>query len=170
MFWWLQQGRRLVRKEPIHISEYFIGFPPEIEAVDAVYERKSDQKIIFFVGKQYWLFAANRIHAGPRPITDFGLPYDLDHVDAVTNWGHNGRAFIFTGSIYWRLNEEETKVELDYPRDMTVWKGVPMRVDAAFTWQFDSKTSEPEFHLLSNCVSYRRFHLLFQRQQILEIR
>lgn len=129
----------MVRNEAIPISQYFEGFPKDIEKVDAVYERRSDQKIMFLVGRQYWLFSANRLYAGPKPLSDLGLPEDLDSIDAITNWGHNGRAFIFSGSIYWKLDEKEQKVELDYPRDMTVWRGVPIHLDAAFTWEFDSE-------------------------------
>lgn len=94
---------------------------------------------MFFAGEQYWLFSANRLYGGPRPLTSLGLPPDLKSIDAITNWGHNGRAYIFSGSIYWKLDESETHVETDYPRDMTVWKGVPLHIDAAFTWEFDSK-------------------------------
>ena len=120
------------------ISAYFEGFPSDIQRVDAVYERKSDQKLMFFVGRQYWLFAANRYYDGPRQITDLGLPTELDQIDAITNWGHNGRTYIFAGSFYWRLDEEERNVDQDYQRDMSVWRGVPHNIDAAFTWEFDS--------------------------------
>lgn len=108
--------------------------------MDAVYERRTDQRILFFAGRQYWVFTANRLHQGPLPLTTLGLPSNLASVDAVTDWGHNGRAFLFSGSIYWRLDEAEERAELDYPRDMTVWRGVPLHLDGAFTWQFDSAT------------------------------
>ena len=121
------------------ISHYFAGFPPEIKRVDAVYERKSDHKIMFFTGNQFWLFSANQYYDGPKPLTTLGLPHDLDKVDAVTNWGHNRHAYIFAGPIYWRLDDNEKYVLIDYPRDISVWRGVPMYIDAAFTWEFDSK-------------------------------
>lgn len=31
-----------------------------------------------------------------------------------------------------RFDEETGKVELDYPRDMSMWKGVPYNIDAVF--------------------------------------
>lgn len=151
VFWWLKPDLELVRKEPIAISQYFENFPSDIEKVDAVYERKSDQKIMFFAGKQYWLFAANKLYHGPLPLTHLGLPSDIESIDAISNWGHNGRVFIFSGSIYWRMDVEETHVELDYPRDMTVWKGIPIHLDAAFTWQFDSQFSLFNFVPSSVC-------------------
>lgn len=129
----------MIRKDPIPISQYFIGFPSDIDHVDAVYERRTDQMIMFFVGKQYWLFNSNQYHSGPIPLTYIGLPEQIEKVDAVTNWGHNGRAYLFTGPVYWRMDAEEKRVQEDYPRDISVWKGVPVHLDAAFTWTFDSK-------------------------------
>lgn len=144
MFWWVHQDQNqdlsLVRNEPILISDYFEGFPKEITKVDAFYERHVDHKIMFFVGREYYLFSANKYYSGPEPISDLGLPDSIDHVDGVTTWGSNGRTYIFTGSRYWRLDAEERQVEADYPRDMTVWSGVPKPIDAVFTWTtYDSK-------------------------------
>jgi len=34
--------------------------------------------------------------------------------------------------IIFRFDEEAGKVELDYPRDMSMWKGVPYNIDAVF--------------------------------------
>ncbi|KAI7688119.1 hypothetical protein SSS_04301 [Sarcoptes scabiei] len=139
-FWWIKNDLTLIRKEAIPIAQYFIGFPSNIERIDAVYERKSDQMIMIFVGKHYYLFNSNQYYDGPIPLTDLGLPERIENVDAVTDWGHNGRAYIFTGPVYWRLDANEKSVELDYPRDMSVWSGVPMNLDAAFTWRYDSST------------------------------
>ena len=41
--------------------------------------------------------------------------------------------------MYWRFDEEIQHVELDYPRDLSVWRGVPYSVDAAFQF-IDGKT------------------------------
>lgn len=95
---------------------------------------------MIFVGKHYYLFNSNQYYDGPIPLTDLGLPERIENVDAVTDWGHNGRAYIFTGPVYWRLDANEKSVELDYPRDMSVWSGVPMNLDAAFTWRYDSQS------------------------------
>jgi matrix metalloproteinase-16 (membrane-inserted) len=34
--------------------------------------------------------------------------------------------------MYWRFDEEIQHIELDYPRDLAMWKGVPYNVDAVF--------------------------------------
>lgn len=140
VFWWLRDNLELMRNEPVPVSQYFIGFPANITKVDAVYERRSDNMIMFFAGKHYWLFSANQYYAGPRPLTDLGLPYDLDEVDAVTDWANNGKAYIFAGSIYWKLDDSETRVRDGYPQDIGWLRSIPIKMDAAFTWPYDSAT------------------------------
>ena len=41
--------------------------------------------------------------------------------------------------MYWRFDEEEQYVELDYPRDLVMWRGIPYNIDAVFQWH-DKKT------------------------------
>ena len=41
--------------------------------------------------------------------------------------------------MYWRYDEEVQSIELDYPRDMQMWKGVPYNIDAVFQYH-DKKT------------------------------
>jgi hypothetical protein len=44
-----------------------------------------------------------------------------------------------SGSMYWRFDEEAEYIELDYPRDMSMWRGVPTPIDAVFQYT-DKKT------------------------------
>lgn len=67
-----------------------------------------------------------------RPITDFGIPMDVEKIDAVFVWGFNDRTYIISRDMYWKLNEENNYIEYDYPRDMGIWRRVPVPVDAAF--------------------------------------
>ena len=39
---------------------------------------------------------------------------------------------LVSGDMYWRLDDEAQVVELDYPRDISMWKGVPANIDAVF--------------------------------------
>lgn len=39
-----------------------------------------------------------------------------------------------TGHQYWRFDEDEMQVELDYPRDMSMWKGIGYNIDSAFQY------------------------------------
>lgn len=52
----------------------------------------------------------------------------------MTKWGYNGLIYIFSGEQYWRFDERTNRVELDYPRGMKIWKGVPTHLDAATHW------------------------------------
>lgn len=36
--------------------------------------------------------------------------------------------------MYWRFDEDIHYVELDYPRDIHMWTGVPYNIDAVFQW------------------------------------
>lgn len=50
-------------------------------------------------------------------------------------WGHNNKTYFFSGTMYWRLDDEVGNVELDYPRDMSIWRGIDYNIDAAFQWK-----------------------------------
>ena len=41
--------------------------------------------------------------------------------------------------MYWRFDETVEHVELDYPRDMSMWGGIPNNIDSVFR-SFDEKT------------------------------
>ena len=41
--------------------------------------------------------------------------------------------------MYWRYDEEVQHIELDYPRDIQMWKGVPYDIDGVFQYH-DKKT------------------------------
>ncbi|KAK6638074.1 hypothetical protein RUM44_008499 [Polyplax serrata] len=133
-------GEQGLRKEyPAEITRLWYGLPQGLTHVDAVYER-NDKKIVFFIDKMYYLFDANYLMPGyPKPIHYLGLPRELERVDAAMVWGHNGKTYFFSGTMYWRFDEEVGRVELDYPRDMSMWKGVGYNIDAVFQWK-DGKT------------------------------
>ncbi|RLU17925.1 hypothetical protein DMN91_010164 [Ooceraea biroi] len=119
---------------PAEITRLF-NLPAEIDHVDAVYERP-DKKIVFFIGRKYYVFNANNLEPGyPKPLTYLGLPASLEKIDGAMVWGHNGRTYFFSGSMYWRFDESVNYVELDYPRDMSMFAGVGNDIDAVFQWK-----------------------------------
>uniref|UniRef100_A0A147BPY1 Putative matrix metalloproteinase n=2 Tax=Ixodes ricinus TaxID=34613 RepID=A0A147BPY1_IXORI len=133
-YFWRINDNGLNPNYPVEIGVFWYNFPKNLEKIDAVYERP-DQNIAFFSGKKYWLFSGNRPLPGyPRPLTDLGLPATLTHLDAALVWGHNGKTYFFSGDKYWRYDETDRSVELDYPRHIRMWRGVPHGVDAAFQY------------------------------------
>ncbi|GAB1861325.1 Matrix metalloproteinase-2-like [Camponotus japonicus] len=119
---------------PAEITRLF-NLPLSIDHVDAVYERP-DKKIVFFVDREYYVFDAISLEAGyPKPLTNLGLPASLEKIDGAMVWGHNGRTYFFSGSMYWRFDESVNYVELDYPRDMSMFAGVGNDIDAVFQWK-----------------------------------
>ena len=52
---------------------------------------------------------------------------------------HSSSMLSFAGDKYWRYDDAVGKVELDYPRDISMWRGVPSAIDAAFQY-VDGKT------------------------------
>lgn len=78
------------------------NLPANFTHVDAVYERP-DSKIVFFIGKLFYVFTSNNLDYGyPRPLTDLGLSSSVKKIDGATVWGHNGKTFFFGGHQYWR--------------------------------------------------------------------
>lgn len=56
-----------------------------------------------FSGKEIYLFDSQHLVRGyPKKLTDLGLPENLDHVDAAMVWGHNGKTYFYSGSMYWK--------------------------------------------------------------------
>jgi len=95
-------------------------------------------RLTLAAGAHYWELTGTERHAvSGRPLTDAGLPWDVDRVDAAFVWGHNRRAYVISGSMYWKLVADagRTLVEAHtYPRDMSMWAGVPIPVDGALTY------------------------------------
>jgi len=127
------------REDPVELGAFWYGLPSDIDHVDAVYE-KQNHDIVFFVGKRFYVLSGNsQLKQGPRPLTDMKLPKTLEKVDGAMKWGHNQKTYLFSKDMYWRYDEERNEVELDYPRDISLWKGVPSNIDAVFQY-IDKKT------------------------------
>ncbi|KAM7369162.1 hypothetical protein PAMP_013455 [Pampus punctatissimus] len=132
-FWRLTREKHLVSLRPAEIHRFWRGLPPNLDSVDAVYERPGDHKIVFFKGLKYWVFKDNNVEEGyPRPISDFGLP--LEGVDAAFVWLHNDKTYFFKDNHYWRYDDHLRRMDLGYPKDSTLWKGLPTQLDDAMRW------------------------------------
>lgn len=141
--WFWRLDSRNIPLAAMHIHTFWYGLPKSVTKIDAVFERPGDKRIIFFAGDRYWVYNANQLITGfpseGRPITEFGIPADVKHIDTVFTWGFNKRTYLVSGDMYWKLDENNTYVEYDYPRDMSIWRGVPVPLNAAFKY-WDGKT------------------------------
>ncbi|XP_028975946.1 matrix metalloproteinase-25 [Esox lucius] len=142
-FWRIQRTGFLVSHNPALIKNFWIGLPTGTNKIDAVYERKSDNHIIFFIGAQYWVFKDTMALPGyPRPLAEWGMRTkdgrEVERVEAAFVWAHNGKTYLFSVGEFWRFNEgnkeEGRKLEGGYPRKATLWGGVPTEPDDIISW------------------------------------
>lgn len=54
-------------------------------------------------GNHYYLYNGNQLERGfPKPLTNLGLPESLEKIDGAMVWGHNGKTYFFSGTMYWK--------------------------------------------------------------------
>ncbi|TNN54272.1 Matrix metalloproteinase-25 [Liparis tanakae] len=144
-FWRTKRDGSLVSLNPAQIKNFWIGLPQGTTKVDAVYERKSDSTIIFFIGPQYWVFKDTVAMSGyPRPLSEWGMRsrggVPVDRVEAAFIWAHNGKTYLFSAGEFWRFDDSREgehvtrQPEAGYPRDTGVWGGVPTHMDDVISW------------------------------------
>ncbi|PNJ17133.1 matrix metalloproteinase-17 isoform X2 [Pongo pygmaeus] len=132
-FWRLTRDRHLVSLQPAQMHRFWRGLPLHLDSVDAVYERTSDHKIVFFKGDRYWVFKDNNVEEGyPRPVSDFSLP--PGGIDAAFSWAHNDRTYFFKDQLYWRYDDHTRRMDPGYPAQSPLWRGVPSTLDDAMRW------------------------------------
>lgn len=102
------------------------------------YLRQIKKTLEFLIlGRYYYVFHSDRLEYGPRPIEDLGLvprknDAKIDKIDAAFMFGPFNKTFIISNKIYWVIDKETGKAELDYPRFPTFFKGVSFPIDSAF--------------------------------------
>ncbi|XP_078286568.1 matrix metalloproteinase-25-like [Rhinoraja longicauda] len=127
-FWRMQRAGNLVSLNPAQIHNFWRGLPADLTKIDSVYERMTDNKIVFFIKAQYWVFTNTQVEQGyPQSIRDFELP--VDSVDGAFIWPHNGKTYFFKGDEFWRYDEQRRRMDLGYPKKVGLWKGVPPDLD-----------------------------------------
>ncbi|XP_041038242.1 matrix metalloproteinase-17-like [Carcharodon carcharias] len=129
----MQHTGNLVSLNAAQIRNFWQGFPEDLTKIDTVYERMTDNKIVFFIGNRYWVFSNTIVDPGyPRYISDFGLP--VESIDAAFVWPHNGRTYFFKGDNFWRYDEQGRKMDAGYPKKLSLWKGVEAKLDGVMGW------------------------------------
>lgn len=80
----------------------------------------------------------------PRPLSEWGMKTKngvlVDRVDAAFIWAHNGKTYLFSSGEFWRFDESRkgeqvnSKPDPGYPRDNSLWAGVPSDMDDIISW------------------------------------
>ena len=88
---------------------------------------------------RYWIYDNNfrRIVRSAR-LSNFiknSKATGLDRIDAAMVWDGNSRVYFFRKDKYWRYNEARKEIDPDYPKSISVWRGVKSPVDAVFSWK-----------------------------------
>lgn len=93
----------------------------------------------------------------PRPLSDWGMRrksgLPVDRVEAAFIWAHNGKTYLFSDGEFWRFDESRKgkqmnmQPELGYPRDNSLWVGVPSHMDDVISWG-EGEFSENIAHFL----------------------
>lgn len=101
-YFWRIGDNGLMPGYPAEIIRLWRNLPNDLTHVDAVYERP-DNKIVFFIGRQYYVYSGNQMEWGyPKSIAELGLPPTLGKIDGAMVWGHNGQTYFYSGNLYWR--------------------------------------------------------------------
>ncbi|XP_063077613.1 matrix metalloproteinase-25 [Engraulis encrasicolus] len=142
-FWRREHSGSLLSLAPAEIKNFWIGLPDNNQKIDAVYER-SDSKIIFFSGSNYWVFENTKALPGyPRHISDWGMKHSdgrpVTSVEAAFVWAHNGRTFLFSGGEFWGFSNGKD-IQLQgpdegYPKGASLWKGMPSHPDDIISYR-----------------------------------
>nr|XP_039269773.1 matrix metalloproteinase-24-like [Styela clava] len=109
---------------PVSIASLW---PAVKSGVSAVFENPSDHTIVVIKGKKYYEYdvLAPRFS---RRLKRMGV-FEND-IDAAIWWYRIHDPYLFKGDKYWRL--ENDRVAAGYPKNISVWEGVPADLDAAF--------------------------------------
>ncbi|KAH0623211.1 hypothetical protein JD844_031275 [Phrynosoma platyrhinos] len=152
-FWRLTQSRHLTSLRPALITGFWRGLPSTLRKVNAVYERHTDHRILFFSGPLYWVFKDNGVEEGyPRPVTDFGLPQG--GIDGAFSWPPDRKTYFFKGDLHWSYDEATGHTEEGFPFQRAPWEHFPTSIDAVLSendgtlyafkgkeyWKFDQHT------------------------------
>ncbi|WKX99637.1 hypothetical protein Q1695_014485 [Nippostrongylus brasiliensis] len=116
---------------PNPISVVFPGLPAKVDAAVEI-----QGQIWIFSGNHYWIFSAQRLLDGPRPLTDLGLPAYLQRIRLAYQWHYFDppATYLWADHDYWKLDLRARKVEDSYARRISLnWKHVPQRATAAFS-------------------------------------
>ncbi|XP_063816534.1 matrix metalloproteinase-9 [Pseudophryne corroboree] len=115
----------------LKISDTWPALPANI---DTAFQDPKSKKIFFFSGRKFWQYTGNTV-LGPRSLEKLGLDKNVDKIlGAITR--DNGKALLFNGENYWRLDVKSEAIDRGYPQNTGEdFPGVPTDSHEVFVYQ-----------------------------------
>ncbi|KAG8446571.1 hypothetical protein GDO86_014139 [Hymenochirus boettgeri] len=128
LYWTVSPKSKMVPQSPRRISDTWPGLPSKI---DTAFQDPATKSIFFFSGRKFWQSTGNSV-SGPNSIEKLGLAEGI-----VGSFARdNGKALLFNGERYWRLNIRTLTLDNGYPRQTAVdYPGVPGDSHDVFLYQ-----------------------------------
>ncbi|XP_078258667.1 collagenase 3-like [Rhinoraja longicauda] len=101
--------------------------------IDASYENKILDLVVFFQGTKYWVANGYDLVSGvPGSIYNFGFPETVMKIDAAVQIYKIQKTFFFVGDKFWSYNERAGRMDKGYPKPIEdEWPGISGPVDSA---------------------------------------
>ncbi|XP_042332671.1 matrix metalloproteinase-17-like isoform X2 [Sceloporus undulatus] len=125
-FWRLTQSRHLTSLRPALITGFWRGLPSTLRKVNAVYERHTDHRILFFSDRKTYFFKGD-LHWSYDEATghmEEGFPFQRapwepfpTSIDAVLS-ENDGTLYAFKGKEYWKFDQHTLQLQAGYPRSI----------------------------------------------------
>lgn len=155
--WEFTSNFSLLFGSPMKIRKKFPKLPKRFTKIDAMFLRVKDE-VVIFSGREYLIYdIRGPIFNGPYSIDNFISDPEVKNIDAAMVWGsynfpnispliryviflaRNNKTYLFSGSTFWRFDDQLRKLDSGNPREWHRWNGIPENLDATLTLE-DTKT------------------------------
>ncbi|KAM8947178.1 matrix metalloproteinase-9 [Pelodytes ibericus] len=131
LYWKLSAKGQGPPQSPHRIQDTWPALPSNI---DSAFQDPGSKKIFFFAGRKFWQYTGSSV-LGPRSIEKLGIDKDVENIiGGITR--DNGKALLFNGEKFWRLDVKAQTVDKGYPRNTDEdFAGVPTDSHDVFVYQ-----------------------------------
>ncbi|XP_068600586.1 collagenase 3a [Brachionichthys hirsutus] len=114
------------------------NFWPEAPGkIDAAYESRYSDSVLFFKDRQVWAFRGYNLSPGyPKSISTFGLPRNVKKINAALYDVYSGKTLLFVGDKYYSYDEDKNIMDPGFPKRVDEsFSGMTSKVTAAFQYR-----------------------------------
>ncbi|XP_070600472.1 matrix metalloproteinase-9-like [Erythrolamprus reginae] len=113
---------------PLRIQSTWPALP---DVIDAAFQDPLTKRLFFFSGQSFWVYQGARV-IGPRSLEKLGIGRDVHKiVGSLTR--KRGKALLFSGDQFWRLDVKKEQVDKEYPHYIdSLFPGVPTDANLVF--------------------------------------